>query len=386
MVNIVEQIYRSGLKFLTPLDSEKTYKMVVEEVLKLVDAQAGSILILDGKDLIRAYSSDPQVYTFQPRKRGFTYRVFKTRKPIVTTPAEMGKAHPELKSFGFKTYLAVPLTYKNTTVGVLTVIFKEDKKSAKNELDILKLFAPMASLAIRKTKLYAEIKEALESRDLFISMAAHEFRTPLTTITGYIGLLQSKLTGANTPESRWIEELSWEAHRMTLLLNELLEVERIKTGAFHYIWKEVPLRHIIRRALMDFRFTHPDHKVVIEDKLKGKGDKVIGDYDKLLQLLINLLDNAAKFSTADRNITVKLTSNSLFLSISVDDQGHGIAKEDLGRIFDKFQRGSHSIEGMGLGLFLVKNIIEKHKGEVVIKSKEGRGTTVIIKLPHIKNG
>jgi signal transduction histidine kinase len=385
MDNIVEKIYKAGLKFLIPLSQEETNKMIVDETLKLVKADYASILLAHDGELERAYASDPILYKIKPRKRGYMYSVFKKRQPIVLNFKKVARIHPEINQINSQTDIIVPLANKNSAIGVLSVMYTKEVKYTKQILDTLTLFAPMASLAIRKTQLYDEAKQALEYRDLFISMAAHEFRTPITTISGYIQLLQSKLEKSKpTTESRWVEELSWEVQRLTQLVNELLAVDRIKTGALRYSFKECSLREIVGRAAKDFKFSHPDYKLVRRDTTINNQDKVIGDFDKLLQVIINLLDNAAKFSPAESEIVISLKLKSPNLILTVKDKGKGISKTDLPKLYERFYRGSdHTREGMGLGLFLAKNIIEHHRGEISIKSKEGKGATVEIMLPEV---
>jgi len=142
------------------------------------------------------------------------------------------------------------------------VLSLQDGYFTEKEVNILKLFSSVASLAVIKMRLLNETQKALETRDLFISMAAHEFRTPLTTISGYTQLLYTKLAGANTSESRWIEELIWETSRLTILVNELLAANRIKSGKLQYIWKECSLKEVISRAILAFRFTHRIIKLI----------------------------------------------------------------------------------------------------------------------------
>lgn len=239
----------------------------------------------------------------------------------------------------------------------------------------------MATLAIRKTQAYDETQKALGARDLFISMAAHEFRTPLTTISGYIQLLQSKLSGANTSEARWTEELSWETSRLIILVNEFLQLHNIKSGQFRYHLKECSLKEIAERAIKITRFTHTHHKVILEDNLAGQRDTVIGDHDKLLQVVTNLIDNAAKFSPQGTNIIISLQLHSPYLILTVTDQGRGISKKDLPGIFESFYQGSAKQGGMGLGLFIAKNIIRKHRGFIKIRTKKGAGASVDVILP-----
>src|SRR3989344_2861390 len=220
--NILDKIYKAALKFLVPLNLEETYALIVQEAIKLVKAQNGSIFLMEQGKLNRVYASDPLLYKIQVRNKGTTFNTFKTNKTNIIRVKLLEKVHPEFKRLGVKSIISIPLTNHGETIGVLSLQSTKSEYLTDQELDTLELFGSLASLAIRKTKLYDETKRALEARDLFISMAVYELRTPLTTISGYAQLLHSKLSGSVTPESRWVEELSWEAYRLTLLVNELL--------------------------------------------------------------------------------------------------------------------------------------------------------------------
>ncbi|MBI2020532.1 GAF domain-containing sensor histidine kinase [Candidatus Daviesbacteria bacterium] len=385
--NILEKIHKSALKFLIPLTPEQTYKLIVEEAMKLVGADIGHILLEQQGELKRIYSSNPALYSIKTRKRGFMHSVFSGRRPLILSDRDIVPIHPSITNLGVRTSLGIPLSYRHESIGVLGLMSFKPNFFTKKEVTILQLFAPLASLAIRKTQLYNETKRAVEARDLFISMAAHELRTPVTTISGYSQLLHSKFAASDAPESKWVADLSWEALRLTYLINELLEVNRIRSGQLQYIWKECSLKEIVRRALSDFHFTHPEHQVIVQDSLDSQGDLIVGDFNKLLQAMINLLDNSAKFSSADTKIDVTLKAQKSYLILQIKDQGRGIKKKDLPEVFEKFYQGSgHSEEGMGLGLFLVKNIIKQHHGAIEIKSKENKGTSVTVRLPRIKSG
>lgn len=382
--NVLEKIHKAGLKFLIPLTPEENYALVVKEAMKLVKADSGSILIMQEGELKRVYASSPNLYKIKSRKKGQMRMVFRTRKPMIFSSKEIAKVNPDIKKIKAKSHMIIPLYYRHQSLGVLTLNSLKDNYFTLQDINVLKLFGPIASLAIRKTELHDTTKKALAARDLFISMAAHEFRTPLTTIKGYIQLLHSKLSGADTSESRWIQELMWESYRLTILVNELLEVERIKTGQFHYTFKECSLKEIIGRALKDFRFTHPERSIILEDNLHGSNDYVIGDYDKLLQVIINLLENAAKFSPSGSEITISLRLKLKLLVILIKDKGQGIPKKELPEVFERFYKGTSNPDhkGLGLGLFISKSIITQHRGSIKIHSKLNIGTSVEIRLPR----
>lgn len=391
MDNVLERIYKSALKFLVPLTPEETYETIVKEAINLAGTGEGSIFLPDSgtKDLRRVYTSNPGLYKLKARKRGITYRTFKTRQAAVVTKKEIEqlyKVHPMLKEMETKSIVSVPLSYRNKSIGVLSLQSLKEEQFTQKELDVLKLFGSMASLAIRKTQLYDEIKKALETRDLFISMAAHELRTPLTTISGYGQLLRVKLAGTDGPESKWVEGLTLELFRLTQLVNELLEVNRIRSGEFQYILKECYLTEIIRRAISDLHFTHPNHKISLQNKILKNQDIVIADFDKLLQVIINIIDNSAKFSPTGSEITLDLKLKNNYLILRINDHGEGISKSEAAHVFERFYKGKIATKaGMGLGLFLARNVISKHNGEIKIYSEKNKGTIVEIKLPKLKN-
>lgn len=384
MENILEKIYKSSLKLLLPSTLEKVYSIVVDEAIKLVDADSGAIYLVQNGEFKAVYSSLTALYSIKPRKRANTYKAFTSQKPIIADISGLERAHSVLRNMGLKAAIFIPLSYQNKAIGVLTVNTKHKNKFDEDTTRILTLFGSMVSLAIRKAQLYDETSRALETRDLFISMAAHELRTPLTAVNGYIQLLRNKLRGVDSAEARWMEQLYWESIRLANLVNELLEINRIRTGHLQYFLKECSLKEILERVYINFRFSYPNRELVLENKLDGNGkDIVIGDYDKILQVFTNLLDNAVKFSPESSSITLLVKRNKDNFVIQVKDQGMGIPKKDLPQIFDGFQQGhGHSKEGLGLGLFLVKDIINRHHGDINVRSRQGKGTTVEVKLPE----
>lgn len=381
---VIEKIYKSSLKFLEPLDAEETLSTIVGEAVKLVEGDYGSILLMHNKELIRVYASNDIAYQTKIRRNGNTYTCFRTGKPVLDTIKKMQLAHPELRDAGIISTIFIPLTNKSKSIGVLTVNSKKNQEFSVYETHILQLFGSMASLAIRKTQLYDEIKKALEMRDMFISMASHELRTPITTISGYVQLLQSKMKNEGGVTKMWMDELGRELERLTLLVKELLEINRIKAGNLQYNFKESNITDIVNRAVRTVEFGHPGKKIILTNKLEDK-DSVIGDYDKLLQVINNILENAAKYSGDADEIRMTLSKKNNQFRITVKDRGIGIPENELPDIFKGYVQGkNHNREGLGLGLFLTKSIIEKHLGHISIKSVENKGTTVEVLLPQSK--
>jgi signal transduction histidine kinase len=194
------------------------------------------------------------------------------------------------------------------------------------------------------------------------------------------------MTDNNTVESRWINELYIESNRLTTLVKELLDVNRIKQGQFAFVFSEVSMQEVVEKAIEHAHVTSADHQIQFVNKIKDGNTKVVGDLDKLIEMVTGLLGNAVKFSTFDQKITIILRVSQGLLYLTVKDSGRGISKKDLAAIFEGFYKSSFAshLEGMGVGLLLAKHIVDNHRGKIKIKSKEHKGTKVDVILPIIK--
>ncbi len=384
MDNLLEKINKSAIKFLAPLTPIDTYKTIVKEAIKLIDGNYGNVLLEQNGEIKRVYASIKMAYGTKNRKRGNTYKSFVEQKVIVAPIKELGPHHPEMANYGVKWTIFIPLVYQKKSIGVLTVNTRKEEKVDRKQYNALKLFGSLASLAIVKTQALDEIQKALETRDLFISLASHELKTPLTSVNGYVQLIQKKAKNFEGFPVNLVDSLAKETHRLTNLINELLEINQVKTGTFNFNWVVCSLGEIIDRAVTNFKLIRPQRTILFNNKLKDKPDFIIGDSDKLLQVILNVLHNAAKFSPEETIITVTLDEDEKCCVIKVKDRGTGIDKKDLPNIFKDFYKGnSNSHEGMGLGLFLTKHIIDSHKGIIKVKSIEHRGTTIEFQLPKV---
>lgn len=384
MENILEKINQAGLRLLETVSPEDTYKAIVTEAIQLSNAENGSIFLAKGELLERVYTSDQELHKTEIRKRGFAYRTFKTRKPTVISMDQIAKVHPNLKRMKLKSTIFIPLSHNKESIGVLTLNSLKREHFTDKEFEILKLFGAMSSLAIKKSQQYSETKKALEIRDMFISMAAHELRTPITSISGYIQLIHSKLGNKDSVESKWIRELYEENKRLTNLVKEILEVNRIKTGQIQFIWQECGVIEILSKAIQEVKKDHHDRTINFENKVKEGEDAIVGDESKLVQAFSNIIDNALKYSPQSTTVDLQLTTRAGLYSIAVKDQGRGIDKKDLDYIFEGHHKGEGGEEGLGIGLYFVDSIVRQHKGAIHVKSKLKKGTTFEVRLPRSK--
>lgn len=381
--NVLEEVYKASTRFLTPLSLDETYKVFIEEVLRLSGGKYGSVLIYKNKTIQRVYSSSPFLDRIKPRHRGYLYRAYNKKISLILTHKQFEKVHPEIRKANIKYDIVIPLVNRDKSIGVFTVL--TERKVSKNQLKALKLFSPLATLAIKKAQLYAEVKKAIETRDLFISLASHELRTPITTTYIYLQIIERNYVKKMPFDPKWVENLKEEMERLTTIIDELLEVDQIKSGKLSYSFEECNLENITKRAIRMVKGKYKRHNFKLVGTVNKSRHIVIGDVNKLIGLFINLLENAAKHSLPKYDITITMFCSKKYVSIIIGDHGTGIEEDDLDKIFVNFYKGKNNTKpGLGLGLYLAKQIIDKHRGKITIKSKVGKGTSVEVKLPLLK--
>lgn len=382
---MLKNIYLSTLEFLRPFSLMDRYKVAVAEAVKVVGAEYGTIFLADeNNELVRVYTNVPHSRRANPRKNGFAHKALMEKKLYVVPPEVLRDTHKkDLYDKGVRSLVLIPLSFNQETVGVLSLQTHNTRKLNAVSTSALNLFGSLISLGIRNSQLYEQTKDAVEARDLFISLASHELKTPLTTIAAYSDLIAKKINMKEQPSEKSVEVLNSEVKRLKHMLNELLAIDQIKTGQLSYNWKDVNMVQILKRAIINFKFNYPKYKIFIENTLDHKKSILQGDEEKLQQVLTNLLNNAAKFSSFLTPIVVSLWHEENRVVVSITDYGKGIRKKEQNKVFSEFFKATDNRkEGMGLGLYLVKSIVEKHKGEVSLQSKLHKGTTIILKLPQ----
>jgi signal transduction histidine kinase len=296
-----------------------------------------------------------------------------------------------LAAQGLRAVLAVPLRTRGRRIGALacgsTHRYTMADRTLAGEL------GRRLALAIDAMQLYqaeqqarASAEEAVQIRDEFFSIAAHELRTPLTTMLGRIQLLERRmLRAANADERdlRAIKTISEQAIRLNRMISALLNVSQIEMGRLQIERVPLSLRDLTRRIVDEHRLALSTHTVAFI--APDNPVEIMGDELRLEQVLQNLLANAVKYSPDGGQITVALTSTGNLARIAVIDRGIGIPARELPRLFRRFYRAEHSegrrIGGMGIGLYLVKEIVERHGGRIGVESVEGQGSTFTVELP-----
>jgi K+-sensing histidine kinase KdpD len=377
-----ERIFETAVKLLTPTTLDETYSVIVEEACQLIKGEFGSIFIAQEDQLQRVYSTVPEALQLIPRRRGNSYKAFKEGHPVVVSAHKLKKTHPELGGRPVKSLILIPLIFDKEAIGILSLHSNNTHFFTQKRKHVLQLFGSLASLKIRNMQLLEELQEALRLRDMFITMASHELKTPLTTVTGYTQLLHRQIILNKPVKPEWVTALRKETSRLKRLVKELLEVNQIKSGTLSYNFRLSSIKSTITQAIDDIGFAYPKHVITFKDK-SGESDVFLHiDSEKIVQALTNILGNAAKFSEPTDPIRFTLKKNQATLTLTVTDQGEGISDRDIEHIFDGMYRGQDTKrEGMGMGLYVANSVIKAHRGEIKVSSQKNIGTTVKIILP-----
>jgi PAS domain S-box-containing protein len=288
--------------------------------------------------------------------------------------------------------LVLPLRTRREMIGALVIAANDPERAMTDDkLPLAEVLAERASLAIENAKLYTEQVEARRKvedlsrlKDEFLSIASHELRTPVTSIKGYTQLAKMliKEGDLNTSEE-YLDIALDQIDRMSRLILELLDVSRIETGRLEIRRETIAWPQFVRDVV------HRHHTAVSDRRfhvsVPDAGKIVTGDRDRLEQVLGNLLENAVKYSPDGSDVTVTVEDRGESLVTAVCDRGIGIPADELAQVFERFHRGrqvsSTNYGGLGLGLYITKQIIERHGGSIWVESKEGVGTTFFFSLP-----
>jgi PAS domain S-box-containing protein len=252
------------------------------------------------------------------------------------------------------------------------------------ETPFIYLGQPAVQVVIRDI---AKRKEIERMKDEFVSTVSHELRTPLTSIQGSLALVANGVTGALPPSAKPLVDIAFKnCGRLILLINDILDSEKIAAGKMKFVFKEQELMPLLEQAVESNRAFGAQFSVRFEMADTVPGGRVEVDSDRLNQVLTNLLSNAAKFSPKGDVVTISANRVGGRLRISVTDHGPGIPPEFRDRIFQKFSQADSSDRrakgGTGLGLNISKAIVEKHNGSLSFETETGRKTTFHVDLPE----
>ncbi len=381
------------------LDLDHVLQTVVTACRQLLEADLAAISLLD----------EGRRHLYLAAATGLDKRLFAEERwaadeePIATLLAD-GKPHifpdasgssqalhPLIRRAGIATGVSVPLILDGTPIGFLHVGHRVQRVYIDEDVVFLNALGQQAALAIRNARLYeaerrqVEQLQALERlQESFVSSVSHELRTPLTCIKASVGLLQeARAKGAAKAQAELVQSIAHQTARLEALVADLLQITQLEAGQLALTLQPTDLRAIVERVARGFRPLFEGKGQTLEVDLPDVAVKVLVDRRRLEQVLGNLLSNAHKFTPKGGFARVAVADKPGEVQISVSDNGPGIAPAEQERIFDKFyvvtdQKG---LAGVGLGLYIARQLVELHGGRIWVESAPGQGSTFYFTIP-----
>ncbi len=230
-----------------------------------------------------------------------------------------------------------------------------------------------------------EKKEQERQKDEFIGVVSHELKTPVTSLKAFTQVLQNRFAKEqNMDAALYFEKMDTQINKLIVLIGDLLDVTKIEAGKIKLNNQQFDMDSLVREIVEEVQLT-TKHRIIIRGKT---GKQVFGDRERIGQVLINLLSNAIKYSPSALKIIVKLSLSNSSITCSVQDFGNGIDKKNQEKLFERFYRVSGDKEltypGLGLGLYISKEIILRQGGKIWVKSKKGKGSIFSFSVPFLK--
>ncbi|MEH1853285.1 MAG: PAS domain S-box protein [Nostoc sp.] len=403
---LLQRITAALSEALTP---QQVADVVVNQGIAALEATGGSVILFDQlgsnlkvvqaigypQSLIDTWASFPVT---APNQIAETVR---TRQPIfVENLATMIARYPSLTDVvtltGNNAWVSIPLIAEGEVIGALGLSFTNVQIFTEEDRGFMLTLGQQCAQAIARAQLYeaektarAQAETANRLKDEFLAVLSHELRTPLNPILGWAKLLRTRKFDEAT-KIQALETIERNAKLQTQLIGDLLDVSRILQGKVSLNLYAVDLKVAIAAALETVRLAAEAKSIQIQTVLSNDIGKVLGDSDRLQQVMWNLLSNAVKFTPTDGLVEVHLKQVGLDAQIQVIDTGKGISPEFLPYVFDYFRQAdaktTRVFGGLGLGLAIVRHLVELHGGTVQAESLgEGQGATFTVSLPLLKN-
>jgi signal transduction histidine kinase len=301
--------------------------------------------------------------------------------------------YPEEQQFvelGLRSRLVAPLLVGARPIGMISFMRSEPNAFSEEEVELVALLGRLVATAVQNIRSYEAERQTVEElrrlsalRADFVSLVSHELRSPMAAVIGAARTLQDRWRQL-TPEQReaFLALIADETNRLASLIGDVLDTSRIDAGTFSYSFSDVDLGRLVEDTVATASIGQDE--VRIRAAVKGTVPPVRGDRERLRQIVVNLIDNAIKYSPGHDEVEVSVRPENGVVRIEVCDQGPGIPLDQQRRIFEKFGRADvpgSSKPGTGLGLFIARSIAEAHGGTLDVRSGPGVGTTFMLTLP-----
>ena len=396
--DILDATNRAARALGSSLDQSQAFAAFIRELRGLIPFERTAIVLLeDGSLRVFAAAGEGVDSVFPPGT------VASIEGSVVEDMVDGGRtiyrddmsepAYAEETDFlalGLRSRVVAPILSGAATIGAISVVRREPSAFSAGEIELLGLLGRLVGSAIQNIRAYEAERTTVEElrrlsalRADFVSLVSHELRSPMASVIGSARTLEQRWRELS-PEQResFLALIAHETSRLAELIGDVLDTSRIESGTFSYSFEDVDLARLVRDSAAAAE--HGQDEVTVEAVVREPLPPVRGDRDRLRQVLVNLIDNAVKYSPPGDRVSVEAEQSDSRVVIEVRDRGPGISPEHQRLIFEKFGRANvaaHTKPGTGLGLFIARSIAEAHGGALEVRSAPGRGATFRLSLP-----
>jgi len=400
---VARQLADIGVLVASSLDQKTVVQQVIDVATNVTQAEFGIFFFYDGRDeqsgesyahTVSGAATEAFPAFLQPRVPPLFAPTFHghdiVRLDDLTQESPFGQNPPYDGAFSgdlrVRSYLAAAVkTPSGDVVGGLFLGHSRPGVFTPQHEQLVAGVASWASVALENARLYRNAREADRLKDEFLAVLSHELRTPLNAIVGYARLLRAGvLTGEKATGG--LDTLERNANALTQIVEDVLDVSRIITGKLRLDVRPVELPLVVHNAIATVQPAADAKSIRLETIIDPRVGPIAGDPERLLQVLWNLLSNAVKFTPKNGRVQVRVERVNSQVEVVVSDTGIGIRPDFLPHVFDRFRQGDagtrRSSPGLGLGLSIVRHVVEMHGGAVQAASEgDGRGATFRVRLP-----
>ncbi len=404
-----ESLYRAAQAMTTTLDLQEVLERILTELQNVVPYDSASVQLLREEKLEiiagRGFSHPEEILGTTidlMTNSNPNVQVVRTRAPLILEDAPA--IYPEFRrephrKAGIRAWMGVPLLYGDRVIGMLTLDKKEPGFYTREHARVALAFAGQATIAIENARLYEQLEEqsaqlaaALERlqnldrlREQMIQNVGHELRTPLTLVQGYVELLLNGELGPIQPLQRSALQIVYErTQTLAHMIGNLTALRTVRPESMVMAPQSLP--EALKWVVEHYRHRAEGAGITIMTEVPEVVPTILADREHLLLALSQLLDNAIKFSPQGGTVRIRIWSERDWVNLAVQDEGIGIPREHLPHIFERFYQVDGSTTrrfgGMGIGLALVWEIMEAHRGLVRVESEVGKGSTFILSFPR----
>ncbi len=377
------------------LDLGQTLQTVAEAPRALLGADLTSIALLDreGKrlEIAAAAGANTTILDGQRDLDGAPLlEILCQGQPcVLKDPAQCVIGQQAVRSVG--TLVCVPLLLEEQPLGMLGVGYHTPHSFKEEDLAFLQALGQEAALAIRNARLYEREREQVarlraldQLQESFVSTVSHELRTPLTCVRTSVDLLQATSAGLSAQQIDLLHTINHHVSRLEALVADLLEITKLEAGRVTLSRQPTDPTHLVQRVVEALRPLTDHKRQTVSLHCPDTVRPVELDRRRIEQVLTNILSNAIKFTPRQGQIEVTVADTAAGLQVCVADNGPGISPAEQGRIFDKFYvvADGRGLAGVGLGLYIARQLVELHGGRIWVESEPGRGSTFCFTLPR----